>query len=128
MSLLSPQMLAVIRQVTRSMMKDSCTIEREQDSRGALGQTIHTWETVGANVACRLITSKGATLPATEVFADRITMEDTYTISMPVGTELAPDYRITINSVTFRVAKVMDNRTDMADVQAVLTRIRQDES
>lgn len=128
MSLLSSQALAHIRRIVEGMMSDTCTIEREQDSRGSLGQMAHTWEIVASAVPCRLITSKGATLPATEVFADRIAMEDTYTISLPVGQELAADYRIKINGLAFRVAKVLDNRTDTADAQAVLTRMRQDES
>ena len=128
MSLLSPQMRAMIRQVAERMMSSTCLIEKEQDSRGSLGQSMHTWQIVASAVRCRLITSKGATLTAVEPFADRITMEDTYTISLPVGTEIGVDYRITVGSVVFRVANVKDNRTDSADAQAVLTRMRQDES
>lgn len=126
MSLLSPQVLAMIRRVTLAQMTDTCLIERMADSVGRMGQIAQVWETVGSNVACRLITSKGATLPQTEVFASRVTMEDTYTISLPVGTVLATDYRITVNSDVFRVASVVDGRTDAADVQAVLVRMRQD--
>ena len=124
MSLLSSQALAHIRRIVEGMMTGRCTIERQQDSRGSIGQIAHTWEIVSQDTHCRLITSKGATLPATEVFADRITMEDTYTISLPVGTEISVDYRVTVNDTTWRVANVLDNRTDRTDVQAVLTRMR----
>lgn len=124
MPYLTPQMRAMIRANTLAQMTDSCLIEREQNARGSMGQIAHTWETVASNVPCRLITSKGATLPATEVYANRVTMEDTYTISLPVGTDVSVDYRITVNNVAWRVANVVDGRTDAADVQAVLVGMR----
>lgn len=124
--MISNQMRAFIRAATLRTMTDRCMIEREANSRGTFGQSSHAWEVVGEDVPCRLITSKGATLPATDVYADRVTMEDTYTISLPVGTVLAVDYRITVNGTTWRVASVVDGRTDSADVQAVLLRMRQE--
>lgn len=124
MPYLSPQMLAIIRRVTLKAMTASCTIEREANSVGTFREPTHVWEIVAANVACRLITSKGATLPMTDVFAERVTLEDTYTISLPVGTVLAADYRITVGATVWRVASVLDGRTDAADVQAVLMRMR----
>jgi hypothetical protein len=124
--MLSNQMKAMIRATVRAMMTDRCLIEREANGRGTLGQPVHAWEVVGEDVPCRLITSKGATLPQTDVYADRVTMEDTYTISLPIGTQVSVDYRITVNSVTWRVATVLDGRTDAADVQAVLLRMRQE--
>jgi hypothetical protein len=127
MPYLSTQQLAVIRRITEKAMKDVCRIERLANAVGTMGQPLtDAWEVVSEDVPCRLITSKGATLPATDVYADRITLEDTYTISLPVGTTLAADYRITINTTTWRVASVLDGRTDAADVQAVLLRMRQE--
>ena len=126
MPYLSRQMLSTLRAVTERFMTDRCLIEREANSRGTFGQIAHVWEVVGEDVPCRLITSKGATLPATDVYVDRVTMEDTYTISLPVNTVLAADYRITIATTTWRVATVLDARTDAADVQAVLLRMRQE--
>lgn len=126
MAYLTSQMRAIIRRQVLAQMTDRCTIEREANARGPLGQIAHVWEVVSANVACRLITSKGATLPATEVYADRITMEDSYRISLPVGTVLATGYRITVGSTVWRVASVVDGRTDSADVQAVIMRMRQE--
>lgn len=125
---LTPQMLASIRAATLRAMTDTCLIERLADGVGRMGQVAQMWETVGSNVSCRLITSKGASLSQTDVFANRVTMEDTYTISLPVGTVLATDYRITVNGSVYRVASVLDGRTDSADVQAVLIRMRQDAS
>jgi hypothetical protein len=127
MPFLTGQMRAIIRRQVEKQMTDRCLIERLADSRGSLGQPLQgIWETVGSNIPCRLITSKGATLPQTDVYADRVMMEDTYTISLPVGTQLALDYRITVGSTSWRVATVLDGRTDAADVQAVLLRMRQE--
>jgi SPP1 family predicted phage head-tail adaptor len=128
MAYLSPQMRAIIRQQTEKQMTDRCLIEREQNSRDAIGGRTHTWETVGSNIPCRMITSKAATLPGTDIVADRESMEDTYTISLPYTTTLAADYRITVNGAAFNVSRVLDGRTDGADVQAVLIRMRGDES
>ena len=126
MSHLTSQMRAIIRAATQAQMTDTCTIEKEIDAVGQFGQPIHGWVVVGASIPCRLITSKGATLPQTDVYADRVTLEDTYTIALPVGTDLAADYRITAGSTVWRVASVVDGRTDAADVQAVLLRMRQE--
>ena len=125
--MLTDQMHAIILAVTLRAMKDRCTIEKLADSVGSLGQHLTgLWQVTASNVPCRLITSKGATLPAVGVFADRTTMDDTYTISLPVGTVLAADYRVTVNGTVWRVAAVLDARTDAADAQAVLMRMRQD--
>jgi len=125
--MLTDQMHAIILAVTLRAMKDRCTIEKLADSVGSLGQHLTgLWQVTASNVPCRLITSKGATLPAVGVFADRTTMDDTYTISLPVGTVLAADYRVTVNGTVWRVAAVLDARTDAADVQAVLMRMRQE--
>lgn len=125
MAYLTSQMRAYIRAQTLNQMTATCTIEREANSRGSMGEMVHVWEVVTSSVRCRLITSKGATLPQTDVYADRVTLEDTYTISLPVGTVLAADYRITVGTTVWRVASVLDARTDSADVQAVLLRMRQ---
>jgi len=127
MAYLSPQMRAIIRQHTQAQMTQTCTIEKLADSVGSLGQHLTgLWQVTASNVPCRLITSKEATLPAVGVFADRTTMDDTYRISLPVGTVLAADYRVTVNGTVWRVAAVLDARTDAADVQAVLMRMRQE--
>lgn len=122
--MVSPQMIAFIRSMALRWMTDTCTIERQADSVGSLGQVLDSWQIVSTGTACRLITSKGATQPSTTVMADRLTLEDTYRISLPMGTVLNADYRITIGTSVFRVASVLDGRTDSADVQAVLVRMR----
>lgn len=120
----SPQMVAFIQSMARRWMTSTCTIEREAESFGAFGEPIHTWEILSSGTACRLITSKGANSPQLAVVADRETMEDTYRISLPVGTTLATDYRITTGGNVYNVVAVLDGRTDSADVQALLVRMR----
>lgn len=127
MAYLTSQMRAIIRAQVLSQMTSRCTIEREANSRDAIGGMTHDWEITASNVACRMITSKGATLPGAEIVEHRETMEDTYTISLPYGTALETDYRITVNGAAFNVVRVVDGRTDAADVQAVLVRARGDE-
>lgn len=126
MAYLTSQMRAIIRAQTLAQMTDTCTIERLADSVGSLGQVQDAWVIVSTGTACRLITSKSLSQGQTSVMADRITMEDSYLISLPVGTVLNADYRITIGAAVFRVASVLDGRTDSADVQAILIRMRQD--
>lgn len=126
--MLTRQQLATMRAVSERFMKERALIEREANSRDALGGMAHDWEITAEDVPCRMITSKGATLPGTGIVADREIMEDTYTISLPVGTVLETDYRITVNAKRYNVVRVVDGRTEAADVQAVLIRARGDES
>lgn len=122
--MLSPQILALMKADTERMMTQTCTIERETETRGEHGEPTRTWQIVAQNVKCRLITAKTASSNATAVVMDQEIMEDAYRLCVPVGTALAVEQRVTVAGAIYNVASIVDGRTNAVDVQAMVTRMR----
>ena len=103
---------------------DSCTIEAEVDARGEMGEMTHLWSVVEADVACRVIDARKPGGSTTMDVGAQEAMVDTSRLIVPVGTALAVDQRVTVNSDVYQIVALIDGRSDAVDAQAVITRVR----
>lgn len=123
---LNNQMLARLRQMTAQYLKDTCTIERQTVAYGQYNEIIaDQWETVATDVACRVIT-EAIRRTSGELVGEQETLVETYRVVVPTGTGLAPNQRITVGGLVYEVVRLVTNRTDETDEQAVITRARID--
>ena len=105
-------------------LDDTCTIEAEVDAVDEMGAPAHTWEVVEADVECRVIDARQSGISATMEVGAQEAMVDTYRLIVPVGTALAVDQRVTVNSDVYQIVALVDGRSDAVDAQAVITRVR----
>ena len=126
-----------IRAAAESLMTDTCTLSRQKDAAGDYGEIVSAYEVMATGVACRLITignrfSGAAGQPgqraggqAEMVPMGRETLTDTYRLVLPAGTTIDVDYRATMSSGdVYEVVDLVTERTDEADVLAIVTRVR----
>ncbi len=118
------QTIARMKARVQLTLTDSCLIEAESSARGSVGEVVHSWETVAADVACRVITPSASTRGSMQAVGAQESMIDAYRLICPVGTALAVDQRVTINGSVFQIVGIRDGLTDGVDVQAYMTRVR----
>jgi hypothetical protein len=122
---ISSQTLAIVRQNVSVMLTDSCTIERESDAVGSMGEPLHEFEVVVSDVACRMIRAGARSTGTNNVEGGREALTDRYRLILPVGTDISTDYRVTMaDGTAYEVVDVEAELTDGAFVAAVVTRTR----
>lgn len=122
--MVSTQILAQIKARVALFLGDTCTIEAEVDAVGEMGEPTHGWAVVEADVACRVIDARKSGVSATMEVGAQEAMVDTYRLIVPVGTALAVDQRVTVNSDVYQIVAAGDGRSDAVEAQAVITRVR----
>lgn len=121
-------MLAKLRQVTQGFLKDTCTIEQAGNTVGAFGQQVPGWTVVASGVACRIITESVRKMEPEMVGGQggQESLAEVYRLVVPVGTALAAGQRVRIGTDYYHVVRLLTERTDETDEQAILTRARVD--
>lgn len=117
---ISSQVRAMIRNTAAAWNTDTCTIERESETRGEFGEPIHAWEVVAVDVPCRVISvgqrygSGVAEVGAAE------TMKREYRLSLGLSVELSTDMRVTINDVVYQITRIETQLTDEVFQHAII--------
>jgi hypothetical protein len=129
----SSQTLAIVNQNVSVMLTDSCTIERESDAVGGMGEPLHEFEVVASDVACRMIRAGARSTGTNNVEGGREALTDRYRLIIPVGVVtdtngrliIGADCRVTMaDGTVYEVVDVEAALTDAAFVAAVVTRTR----
>lgn len=121
----SSRTIAMVKRNVDGMLTETCTIQRESAGRGTMGETVHVWDTVAVDVACRLIRAgQGASKAIAEAVGTQEILVDEYRLITPAGTPLNTDYRVVVGGKTYQVMKVDDDLTDEVFVSAVMIRVR----
>lgn len=87
-------------------LTDTCTIQRRTLSSDGLGGQTETWTTL-VTVACR-ITVAARRPPQEQVYAERVTSEGEWLLTLPPGTDVQGKDRISVaNGPTLEVTGVL---------------------
>jgi hypothetical protein len=116
--------LTYMRNMSDSLMTDTCTIEVQTDSYGDMGELIEGYSIVASGVSCRIIDASKGGEEEIEQQSHRETMVDEVILVVPYDTALAVDQRVTLSDGSkWFVAKLITSRTSLVDAQAIVTRI-----
>jgi hypothetical protein len=111
--------LPKIKTRLETFLTDLCTISRYANSHDGTGAPTGASELVASNVACRVIEGKSNI----EDVGDQQTLTEWYRLIVPVGTDLGPDYIITLaDGTVYQVIDLITQRTDAMDIQALIKR------
>lgn len=124
MLMIATHLLERIKARVALFLGDTCKIEAEVDAVGEMGEPTHTWAVVAAEVACRVIDARQSGLSAMMNVGEQEAMVDTYRLIVPVGTALDVDQRVTVGGDVYQIVALVDGRSDAAEAQAVMTRVR----
>lgn len=121
----SDRTIALVRRNVDAMLTDTCTIERLTGTKGTMGEPLDVWETVAADVRCRVIRARVVSPGTTQTVGSQESMVDTYRLVCPHGTALAVDNRVQLSDDSvYHVVSVEDGLTDEGFAGAVITRVR----
>lgn len=123
-TMISKQVLAIIRARTAQFLTETCLIESEELNTGAFGESLHTRIVVDAEVPCRVIMQSRTSGGTAAQVGNQETVVDTYRLIVPWGTALAVDQVVTVDGVEYQVVALVTERTNETDAQAVITRAR----
>lgn len=121
--MVSTRVIEKIRARTLRFLTETCQIEEEQEIIDIYGARTHTWQVV-ANVACRVITVGSRFNTGTRDVGTQESMVDEYRLVCPYDTALGVDQRVTVGDVTYQITRVLTDRTDATDAQAIMVRVR----
>lgn len=118
-------MMKQIKSATRKFHSQTCLIEEQSASTvGELGEQLHSvWNVVQDNVPCRIITIGRQSGSAGQMVGEQESLVDSYRLSVPAGTPLGVDMRVTIDGLTYHVVNILTARTDENERQAIIKRI-----
>jgi len=115
----------MVRQNVSVMLTETCTIERETVSVGDMGQSLHEFAEVAADVACRIIRAGTNSTGSSNNDGGREALTDRFRLILPVGTDISTDYRVRMaDESLYQVVDVEAALTDAAFVAAVIVRAR----
>lgn len=118
----SSDSLTRFRSLLAKSLTDTCTIERERTLQDVYGAREHSWEVVADGVNCRLIQGGEANSTGAQRSGDREVLEEEYKVSLPWGTDIGADYRLTVNGVRYLVVRVEQALTDDVMTMALVVR------
>lgn len=122
---ISARTMAKVRGNVGATLTDSCTIQRETEGVGAMGEPLHEFEDMASEVACRLIRAGTKTAGTSNVEGGREATTDRYRLILAVGTVISADYRVVMSDgLEYEVVDVEASLTDAAFVAAILVRAR----
>lgn len=103
--------LARMRGAQESIMTDTCQVQRATLMPDGAGGQIESWGAV-ATVSCRVAPS--GNLPQERAIAERLSSVSTWTITLPVGTDVQPADRLVVGSRTFEVVEALARSLETA--------------
>ena len=107
-----------IQERLETFLPDSCVIGRRADDYDSTGAPTGDIESE-TTVACRVITGKSDI----EDIGQQPTMTEWYRLIVPLGTELAAGYIVTLaDDTVYQVISIVTQRTDAPDMQALIKR------
>lgn len=120
MSLINGYVLRKIRAQAEAMMTQVCTIYRQTDAQGSMGQTLTTRETVAAGVPCRVILEDAR--GDTQMAQAQESLTERYRLIVPYDTELAVDMTVAVqgDDRVYQVIAIRHSHTDATDRQATI--------
>jgi len=122
---ISSRTLAIVRRNVGGMLTETCTIQRETGVKGTMGEPLHTWETVQADVACRVIMAGTRNTGDAENVGSRESLVEQYRLITPVTTPFTLNDRVVMSDGrVFQVVAVEDGLTDEAYASCIVTRTR----
>jgi head-tail adaptor len=93
--------LEAMRAVQESALPDVCTVTRLSATADNYGGVTEDWDEVVDDVPCRVGVPTRAELA---ILSERVSESAGWTVTVPVGTDVAGDDRITVGSRRFQVA------------------------
>jgi hypothetical protein len=116
---------ALMRLRVQALLTDTCVIERETAGVGTMGEPLHQWGVVVADVPCRVITGARRSGAGYQNIGSTESMIERFRLITPVGTPFAVDDRVQLSDGTvYQVVEVVDQLTDAVDTQAIIVRAR----
>ena len=108
-----------------ALLVDTCTVERRTVSTDEYGAPSETWTVVADNVPCRVMLARRE-FPRAEAgtVGAQEAMPEVYRLSVPWGTGLQPEDRITVGGAVYRITKLMTAATETLLEQAMIARAR----
>lgn len=95
-----------ISAVLTGFLDNTCRIERESNSQGAMGEPLHVWVLLADDVVCRLISGKDSRGGTTERIGMQADMDESYRVILPIGTDVLGGDKITVDGVVYRVVSL----------------------
>lgn len=122
----SARTINLVRRNVNDLLTATCRIERETSSTGTMGEPLHDWDVVQADVPCRVIRLAKRTTTSAEQVGSQETLVERYRLITPVGTNFAVDDRVVMSDGrVFQVVDVEDGLTDEAFAGVMLSRVRE---
>lgn len=125
--MVSNRTTAIIRRRVNTFLTELCSIERETNMRGHMGEPLsNRWETVAENVPCRIITlGQNSTQSEAEPVGSTEALIERWRLICPAGTVLAVDNRAVLSDGRkYQIVDIDDRLTDQAFVSATVVRAR----
>lgn len=117
--------LGIVRRNVNRTLKERCTIQRETHTKGTMGEPLHEFEQVAADVACRVITAGERNRTAVMDVGSQESLVERYRLICPVGTLFEVDNRVVMSDGrVFQIVDVEDGLTDEAYAGAIMIRVR----
>jgi len=123
---MSSRYLTAIQRRLATFLTETATIEkRDINAIDRLGAPVeNAYTLVDTGVACRVIDARSRRTESWMEVGQADAMVDMYRIIFAVGTTVEQDYRITVGDRKYQVVDMTDDRTDAADLQVTVKRIR----
>jgi len=101
--MLSAADLAVMKATQALALPSTCSIGRHVLSPDGMGGYSESWSTLTASVLCRLSPHSA---PMEVIMAERYGGRQTWQLTLPAGTDVTADDRVTIDSVAYEVVGI----------------------
>jgi hypothetical protein len=98
--------LARIGTVLTGFLDNTCRIERETMTQGAMGEPSHDWALIADDVVCRLISGRDMRGGTTERIGMQADMDESYRVILPPNTDVLGGDKITVGGVAYRVVSL----------------------
>lgn len=98
-------MLERIRANAVKWLEDKARIEREVVATGSMGEAVRTWHVSAVDVPCRVIRATAGRGDAHSMAGDVESLPEEYRVSLPPGTAVGVDYRLTIRGQVYQVVR-----------------------
>jgi head-tail adaptor len=103
---LSTSDLLAMREVQSAVLLETATVQRQSPTSDGAGGATESWATV-ASVACRVGVSSSSSQE--RALAERVTNVSTWTLTLPVGTDVRVGDRLVVGTRTFEVLAVLSH-------------------
>jgi len=118
------QTLAGIKAALGRFHNETADIYRTTESVQSDGSVERSQEIRAQDVPCRLFYPQKSNNSAMREIGGQERMMEEYRISLESGTTLAVDDEVRVGGVAYQVVRIVEDMTQMADVQAIVTRRR----